>query len=351
MVIEESIPKKNQVNDQDLTQVTLASVHMIHSPRLAALRKESMRLISERLAPLSAAGKVDVVSANEPESIVSQVSKLADVNASHVEDAGFRAHIRNMHIRQLSNALKHRAALETALEAMSGSGPGSRFRFSLIVEDDALFSDNVARLIKQTVRDAPPDSDIVFLGLPSKNAPTDGVSTFDDAIETFELLPACDAYLVSLEGARKLLADFLPVRFCTNVHLTYLARKNGIRSYVAVPNVFVDGSKLGVFTSSLDPNNRLIWNRDFCRLEALVRAKEPVPDGEFEAAWASQPFKEHPNVVALRAEHLARAGKHRDAEELFATALDAFDRGEGIVSNASDFLRRYISLYAHLQQL
>ena len=264
---------------------------MVHSLALAQTRSVSLKLMDERIAPMSRLGIVMRVLDDEPEAItVDRLAGLADTDPSHVDDATFRPLVRNMHIRQLSNTLKHAAALKAvAKDSMGGEdddgkgkgnnkgkGKTGAHRFSLVVEDDALFGQNIASTLRGACTLAPQDAGIVFLGLPSPvSAPTqEGVSVFDDAVERFQVLPACDSYLVTPAAAAALSEHMHPVRFPTNVQLTYAIRRAGIRAYLAVPNVFVDGSKLGVFACSLDPNNKLVWNQSFCKLDALVRSPQ-----------------------------------------------------------------------------
>jgi hypothetical protein len=327
--------------------VAVAAAYVLHSPTLQVQRKESLRLIDERISGAVALGVVQRIVSDEPQDVVPDVAKLVDVDPAHVPEAlaAFRPLVRNMQVRQLSNTMKHYRALERAAEQTVG-------RFSLVLEDDSLFGDNVADGIRNTVRCAPEGADVVLMSLPSpKPAPADGEVVFDEALPLFNVLPACDAYLVTPAAAKRLSGAFLPIRFPANVHLTYLIRMLELRVFVAVPNTFVDGSKLGVFPCSLDSNSRLLWNRPYCIMEACVKA--PVYGekevAEFERALAEQPFKEHPDVLALRAAHLQRIGRTGEAEAMYARAVEALDGNNCIVNNTSDVLRNYIALYKHLQ--
>lgn len=220
-----------------------------------------------------------------------------------------------------------------------------------------MFGNNVIDVLSTAVRDAPSDADIVFLGLPStRQASTDGRSVFDDALAMFGgVLPACDSYLITPGAAAKLVQQgghMLPVRFPTHVQLSYAIKKAGLKSYVVVPNVFVDGSKLGVFCSSLDANNRLVWNQNYCMMEALVRQTPLPPDAaeRFEELWAQQPFKQHPDVLVVRAAFLSKLGRFKDAEAAYADALRLYDDNGAVVNSTSAFLRSYMDLYRELQE-
>jgi len=258
-----------------------------------------------------------------------------------------------MHIRQVSNAMGHLEAIKAAAASLSASVPGVD-GWCLVLEDDALFSDSVAETLSQVVASVPQDADVVFLGLPSPLASKPGEVVFDDALARFELLPACDSYLIRDSAARKLADAFLPIRFATHVHLGYLFRSLGMQVRISVPNVFVDGSKLGIFTSSLDANNRLLWNQPYCQMDALLRSKAYAEDvtgteAAHEAAWSGQSFKDSADVLALRGAHLARLGKHAEAEAVFARAFEKYSKDGCVLNNDSLFMRNYMALYRHLQ--
>ena len=329
----------------------LESLHVLHSPSLHGTREASVRLLDARIAPLTVSGFAERVTGHEPGDIMGSVSTLVDLDASHVEDAVFRGAVKSIQVRQLSNAMKHLAALKAISVTPSSVASSTGVRFSAIVEDDALFTDNVATVLRSVVTNAPADADIVFMGLPSPRAPPqDGGAFFDEALKVFDpVVPAIDSYLVTPAAAAKMAAAFTPVRFPTHIQLSYLVKTLGLKAYVSVPNVFVDGSKIGVFASSLDPNNRLLWNQQYCQLEAVLRSGAVPTEAEFAEIWAKQAFKVSPDNVALRAAYLFKAGRFDEAEKAFEEAMETYDRNGCIVNNTSEFLRAFIALYRKKQ--
>ena len=327
----------------------LRAAYLVHAPDLAERRAESLRLIDQHIAPLAETGCVERVSDFSGASVDPSTVELDPARCPLAE---FRGLVRSMHVRQLSNAQNHLSALRrVAALPPPGAGSDSTWsRFALVLEDDALFSDTVAAALRRAAAEAPPGCDIVFLGLPSPLRPPPGGCEFEDALERFGgVVPACESYLVTREGARQLAGAFLPVRFPTHVQLSYAVRLLGMRAFLAAPNAFVDGSKLGFFASSLDPNNRLLWNQPFGELDALV-ASGREDDAEAARLSAAQPFPGHPDVLALRARYEARHGRFAEAESLFAAATVAYEREGCVVTNQSQFLKAYIALFRHLQQ-
>lgn len=257
--------------------------------------------------------------------------------------------VKNIHVKQLSNALKHHEALQKAAALDEGC-------IALILEDDAVYGEDVEKKLFGVVdycQEMKEDWDIVFLGLPQ---PVD--QAFEGKLrkvnEVFRILPCIESYLVHPKGAAKLAEKYLPVKFATNIHLSYIASRNeDIKMMMTVNNVFVDGSKLGVYISTLEANNKLFLNNEFNRLNAIVQ-KQDVTETDYKEAQeiiVSMRFKQHPDNLGLMA-ILEMKCKHYDkAKELFEKAHELYTNNESILNNESEFLLQYTRLFKHIQEM
>lgn len=340
----------------------LASAHIISSD---ATRIKRASLIDALTGSLSkVATKVDIVHqvsthALEPETIPGMLSAwtadtpLVELDPKKVPDPAMSQLSRPMHVRSISNALKHYEALLQIAKGYESSGP----RFALVVEDDAVFSEEqMLDAVERAIRNAPEDADLIFLGLPSKRPASSTIdpknAEFDDVQDliTTQVLPACDSYLVACSAADRIASGFLPLRFSTNIHLTFLIRSGVIRkAYIAVPNAFVDGSKLGVFPSSIATNNQLIWNQGYCQLLSMVT--QGKVDG-FDELWNQQSamLQNHPDALVLLGDYHVLLGKTKEAEKVYDRALKMFENEGCIVNNTSEFMKRYMSIYKNFTQ-
>jgi tetratricopeptide (TPR) repeat protein len=279
--------------------------------------------------------------------------QYVDIDPTHVAERFRPFSPPAINLRQVSNTLKHRAAL-TRIGA-SNQTP-HELRFSLVVEDDALYTQNLRSLLARITRDAPADADIVFVSLPSP--PSEDLA-FPALDALFRTPPACDAYLVTPRAAEAMARAMLPVRMPTPSHLHCVAHTLGLRMYVSSHNVFLDGSKIGAAVSSIQPNNLLIWNQPFCRLADSVAGSKADASlvtaalEEFALSSSSSPngaqFAAHPDVWALHARCLRGLGRHEEALALFEKAYAAYVEGEAILDISSGFLREYMALFEHLQ--
>lgn len=338
-----------------------------------------------------------------------------------------------LYAKQASNALKHHAALTMIAEdAITPSDD----LFHLVLEDDVVYSrSSVDADICTVVDTAPVDWEMIFLGLPitvdkQKHVGTITPRVVFEKLEEFysksniSTIMACDSYLITRAGARKLVQNFLPVRFPTHIHLSWriggyarqgarsdarhdahgatLSSKQCVSPYVRVysvfPNVFLDGSKLGVFASALTANNRLMWNRGYVAAASLLARLDERSDEQsdersdaIEAGTGAKarantganagggaeggtdgrasrdvlarqheeefnriidgmgPIRESPDVTSLIAVYQSKLGRYQDAASLMARALSNYKANGCIIDKTSAFLNNYCELFKHLQ--
>lgn len=333
------------------------SAYVLVSKEVAASRKQLLEVIDQNISKIVETGKVERIDAMEPDQVrvlLGEIKNLVDVDPKNLPEENMRPMVRPLHIRQVSNGLKHQEALKRI-----ASGPKGSQRFSLVLEDDVLFGEGMAATLSVVAASAPQDADMIFLGLPStrQQAPSTGAAAFDDPMEIFKnhVLPACDSYLITQAGAAKLAEGFTPLRFSAAGQLTYLLRKGFVKSYISIPNTFVDGSKVGVVTSSLETNNLLLWNNAFCQMDAIVRRTPGEYTEEmktkFQGQWDANPFKNNPDVLVLHADHMARSGKVKESQESYAKALEIYEQDGSIINQSSEWIRRYMGSFSPVQKI
>mgnify|MGYP006889513413 CR=1 FL=1 len=253
----------------------------------------------------------------------------------------YNKYLRNLHIRSVSNNIKHRAALER----IAGSQDADVKH--LVLEDDVIAGQDWVARLEKTMADAPGDAAIIALGVPSSNQ-----SPFQELGDVYEVLPCCDSYFVTPAAARALHAAYLPYRYATNIQLTYLAKTLKLPTYLVHPNVFLDGSKYGAFISVLNPGNQLILNGTYmtARRQLLDEdARDPAVLAEIGKTLADSPFGSHPDFMHLRALVEWRTKGAAAARDSFKGIVEVYDANNALVTNESQFLRDYIRLHRDLQ--
>ena len=251
----------------------------------------------------------------------------------------FNPLLRPLKLAQVTNALKHMHALQAAASAQDSD-------VTLVLEDDVAFRDTVADDLAAAIATFKGSSSkvgsggLMFLGTPPTTT-TAGAQPFS---QVYKVAPCSDSYLVDRTTAARLLKEMVPIRFPTNIQLSYAIACSGIEANIVVPNVFVDGSKLGLYLSSVDANSKMVFN------EAFVRAAQSWASPDFDPTiFESIEPKWHPELLHLRAQHETKKGNYQGARALYEQAVSLYDAHGGVIDNSSELLRNFMRLFRHLQ--
>lgn len=254
--------------------------------------------------------------------------------------------VKSMHVKQVSQALKHKTALERFLEQKT-------FDTMLVIEDDVLHSDNVETELKNALEmlNNNPQCDALFLGVPTPKAVIEQNLKIAPVSDFFKVFPTVDAYLIKRDKAQELLANMLPIRYTINVHYSFLAHQKKWTPYFMSPNIFVNGSKYGVYVSSTDPNNKLFMNPDYNKL-MMLNTKTSYTEEEFkqvEEIAKSVALSQHCDFQYQLGLFYMRIGQFQTAKPFFDNAHKVYTDNESIINNESEFLINYARIFKYMQ--
>lgn len=256
--------------------------------------------------------------------------------------------IKNMHLFQLSAALKH----YKALELIANSEPGE---VNIVLEDDVIYEERACLLIDRLIQKLPSEYDMIFMGLPSnREIKNRNEVSFQSVSEVFRVLPFADAYLVSQQAAKKLYDEFLPIKFVGHLQLSYLMEKLNFKPVLCTPNVFINGSVYGMYLSTVNPNNVLIFNNEYMRLRGQATKEEPLTQqevAELDEICEKSPIKGNPDFMYAKALYMTKQKKYKEAEKLYESAIQIYLANNCIVNHESHFLKDYIRLHKHMQDI
>lgn len=255
--------------------------------------------------------------------------------------------MKNLHIFQLSNSLKHYKALEEISKTSNDDD------INIILEDDILYEDKVCMMLEKLISDLPEKYNIMFLSLPNSLDETKkkkGVK-YQNTNEIFRILPYCDSYIVSKEAAKILYDNYLPIKYINNIQLSFVIEKIKLKTLIVLPNIFMDGSKYGLFLSVLNPNNILLFNNDYMKIKTLILKPELNNEEKKEIIKTidSSMIANNPDMMHLKALYYTNEKKYKEAESIFENALKIYQAYNCVVNHESSFLKDYIRLYKHLQ--
>lgn len=321
--------------------MTILNVYFIHALWLKDREKNIdgfKKIIKDYKFKNISKVNIEVIEDYEPDKLVTQdISKLIDY--SQLPDNNkFNAFLKNIHLFQLSNSLKHYKAL-TEIKDNSNEND-----INLIVEDDILYEDKIALMLDRLTREEYikeliyDNNNILFLGFPTNIKNAD--HKFQKTKEVFvNGIPYNDSYIISKKTASLLQENYLPIKFTNNIQLTYLLDKLEIESYLSIPNLFIDGTKFGSHLSVLTPNNILLFNNEY------MVAKENIDTYDF---TKETPLHNHPEFMCLKALQYRNKGKYKKAIELYDKALKIFKANNCIINNECEFLKEYICVYKYI---
>lgn len=322
----------------------MLNVYVVHSSALSN-RKPMCEDLKKRLESDMPQLSFQYITEHEPEEL-SQIPTDQLVNLNPLEEpayAEFNRLIRPMTLRSVSNCMKHRAAL-----IRIATYAGDSRDLHLILEDDVCFADTVVQQLKDLVPSMSsviPDADILFLGFPG--VPTDGSSPFVRTTEVYKVLPGCDSYFITTSAAKRLIEVYMPIKLVNNAHLSYFIETLKLNSYASVPHVFVEGSKLGTYVSSLNPNNLLIYNPIFRQIFEIVQKEtgfDQDDKNKLEKLWSELQFKNHPDFLYLKGLYMLKDKQFPKAREIFERVFQLYQNNKCLLSRESLFLNNYIEL-------
>lgn len=257
--------------------------------------------------------------------------------------------IRILHINNISNALKHHQALSAIASSINEN------EIHMVMEDDVLFEQRMCMLLDRAIGKFTPSHGVLFLGMPNNEEVTNPNNiTIKESKQVFKILPYNDSYLITPATAKKIVDKFFPLKFYTNIHMSYIMDTSNITMYQTVPNIFIDGSKYGMYLSTLMVNNDLVFNRDYMFLKSLI-GRDPSEISSDEKKIADKMITE--SQIANNPDFLTQVGKYtrqvkgdfKKTRDIYQKVYDAYLKNGCVINNESMFLRDFINLHVHLQ--
>lgn len=332
------------------------NIYVIHASQLHERRKvidDLRKNIGKYSFSRMKVNDITVIKSHDPDTLTGdQLQKYVNYTPIDTQDDNIKVYnslIRVLHLNNISNAFKHYEALKSISECTDPD------IVHMVVEDDVMFEPRMCMLLDKCI-DKLAEQDIVFTGMPNNEpVPHTNNVTLKDCKLVFKILPYNDSYVISSTLAKTLVERFFPVKFHTNIHLSYLLdTTDGVVLKQTVPNLFVDGSKFGMYLSSQTINNDLVFNREYMFIKSLL--SKPVGEiSSDERAMATKIIKEssvssNPDFMALAGKYIREVdNNYKKTLEIYQKAFDAYKKNGAIINNESMFLRDYINLHVMFQ--
>lgn len=165
-----------------------------------------------------------------------------------------------------------------------------------------------------------------------------------------------ESYLITPTAAKELLMQTEKVKWNTRGHLSWWAVRNSARVGVPAARITIDGSKVGLFPSSVHAQNPLVYNKDFVDLMGMLAAANEK--GDIKAVLTMDELARYeqlalnlksPDFLALVGAVHHRFGNYARARDLFIIGLQEMPQQGGVLGTNSELLVNAISIFKYLQ--
>ena len=282
-------------------------------------------------------------SVEEIEKNIAEYNNQINLN-EEVEDEDFKKLQSKFNLAQLSNLLKHKKAYELI--------KNSNNKHNLIIEDDVLLPEehydnfnNCLKLLNNI------EYDILFTCISNNNEQAKKINIELSNVH-FKVLPTKSSYFLTSEMASKLHDYFKIIRFTIKTSLAKFVfdNKNSLRSYILNKHTFIEGSKMGVFSSVVNPSNFQIQNNNYMKMIEYYNTYDN-DNSVFEKALDhfNKFGRDNPEFLHLIGLMYYKRNDYNKAMEYIKDAVFQFKKKEGYIPQFNEILNNSINMYKFCQ--
>lgn len=268
------------------------------------------------------------------------------VNIEKENDEEFNNLIQKINIQQISNIEKHR---NIYLEI---SKDNSNDTLHYILEDDILVSNDYINNIKDLFKNINNFNnwDILFTCI-SNNDENSDIKLLN-LKDHYKILISKSSYFLNPKIALKLYNFLNDIKFTLKIALSKFIIVNNINAKILNKHTLLEGSKIGIFLSSLNNNNFLYQNNDYVKITNMLNV--PVITKEI-ADEAEKIYKNNQlNINNADFQHLLgimfyKIGDYNQSKKYLIDAVLNIKKNEGLLNNHSEILNNCINMHQYDQ--
>lgn len=263
-----------------------------------------------------------------------------NVNKDEIEDNDFKKLASPLNTNQLSNFIKQQKALEMI--------KNSDCHLNFIIEDDVMFIDDfnnnfskVLEMIKTL------DFDLFFTSIAINNK--DDNYKAIKSFEPFKVLIAKSSYFITKKCASNLFEYLNNIKFTYKIQLSYYIWENRetIKSFIFNKNLLFEGSKIGVFNTSVNNNNFLYQNGEYIKLTQILGNNDYIDDDTIKEA---ENIYNNNGINNADFQHTLgllyyKNKNYRKAKETMIDAVMNLHKNDGYISSQNELLNNCINMH------
>jgi hypothetical protein len=278
---------------------------------------------------------------NEIELNLDKYKERFVLNQDEINDDDFKKLNMPINTNQLSNFCKH----IKAYELINKNNNNDDLHF--IIEDDFIIIDEFINNFNKCLDEMKKiDYDLLFTGV---SVNQEGELKFIRSFDYFKILISKASYFISKKCSNSLINYLEKIRFNFKINLSYYIweNKETIKSFITNKNIFFEGSKLGLFSTSINNNNFLYQNGDFIKLSQLIGNNEYIDDDNikkleeiYNNSGRNNPDFQHTLGLAYY-----KNKNFRKAKEFLIQATINYKNTDGFLCQYSEILNNCINMH------
>ena len=274
------------------------------------------------------------------------------VKYEKMNDPEFDNRMSMLSIEQISNIQKHKEAWSHI------SNDNDDNTVYMVLEDDAFIMNEFANNIVEFLQTLPTVLlssrrmwDICFLGNTQKiETQNTNKLQYTYTRNVAKILPSKESYVIVPSITRRLINSFENFRYTLRIHLSWFLHTNqDIRSVFPTKPIILDGSKIGICTTTIHPFNPLVLNREFVELWQMQN-KEDITMSQIRTIYKKLEHLKSPDVFHIYAKLLVEKGLYMDADDAFTEAIRLVRMQNGFLNPGSQLLNDAINNCKYFQR-
>lgn len=276
----------------------------------------------------------------EIEKNLEKYKEIVVLKKEEIEDDDFKNQIAPINTCQISNIAKHLKAYELI--------KNNNDKYHFIIEDDIIIIDEFINNIKTLFNKIKTtEYDLILTGIAINQEGED--LKLINSFNYFKVLISKCSYFISKDCAIKMIDFLAKFRFSMKLSLSYFIwqNKETIKSFVSNKNLFFEGSKIGIFTSSINNNNFLYQNGEFVKLTQLIGDNEYITDDIIKKAEDiyNNAGKNNPDFLHTIGLAHYKNKNYKKAKETLIEAVLALKKNDGFICQHNEILNNCINMH------
>jgi hypothetical protein len=335
------------------------NLYVVYSEELEnrqATINSSINLIKEICAEKNIEMKINIISEPKKEYINKCISSFnSRVNYEKFpEDTVFNDLISPLNAHQISNFEKHRYIYKYILDNFKNSNGND---IHLIMEDDVIilndYIDNIRNFIdilNMSGNDAN-NWDILFTCLNITNNP----DTFLNINELYNIIISKSCYIIkNLDLCEKLYNNTNTFKLNIKFTLSKIIKESNYKAMSYNKITFIEGSKLGLYPSSVNPTNYLYLNNNYVMLKQISEKQNLTED---DIKNAENIYSNSLNIASVDIQNIMGViyynyKDYKKAKEYMSSSLTNLKKCKGYtIMKNSEILNNSINIYKYEQDM